>query len=251
MHNVWTIAKREYNQYFSSPVAYVVAFIIFLILGVFFYYTLLIANSAAAMQQSYVPGIDVILWWTGLLLAILTPALTTRLLAEERRLGTIELLMTAPVKDWELVVGKWLGAFLLLLTLIAVTLIYPLILDQLVSPGIDQGPLITGYLGLILVAAALVAIGVFISSLFSNQIAAFITSLGVVVFLWLVTGLLVRVTGQIGGVSTWLNYLDLAGPYTSNLLIGVLDLKDVIYYLSVTALALFMGTMSVEIRRWG
>ncbi len=119
MHNVWTIAKREYNLYFSSPVAYVVAFIIFLILGVFFYYTLLIANSAAAMQQSYVPSIDVILWWMGLLLAFLTPALTTRLLAEERRLGTIELLMTAPVKDWELVVGKWLGAFLLLLTLIA------------------------------------------------------------------------------------------------------------------------------------
>lgn len=251
MHNVWTIAKREYNLYFSSPVAYVVSFIIFLILGVFFYYTLLIATSALAMQQSYVPSIDVILWWLGLLLAILTPALTTRLLAEERRLGTIELLMTAPVKDWELVVGKWLGAFLMLLTIIAVTLIYPLILDQLISPGIDQGPLITGYLGLILVTAALVAIGVFISSLFSNQIAAFITTLGVVVFLWLVTGLLVRVTGQIGGVSTWLSYIDLAGPYTSNLLIGVLDLRDVIYYLSVTALALFMGTMSVEVRRWG
>src|SRR5512139_3101807 len=152
MYNVWTIAKREYNQYFSSPVAYLVAFIILLILGIFFFYSLVIATSPQAMQSGYVPNIDVILWWLGLLLAILTPALTTRLLAEERRLGTIELLMTAPVKDWELVVGKWLGAFLMLLTLIALTLIYPLILDQLVSPGIDQGPLITGYLGLILIA---------------------------------------------------------------------------------------------------
>lgn len=251
MHNVWTIAKREYNLYFSSPVAYVVSFIILLILGVFFYYSLLIATSPVAMQQGYVPNIDVILWWLGLLLAILTPALTTRLLAEERRLGTIELLMTAPVKDWELVVGKWLGAFLMLLTLIAVTLIYPLILDQLISPGIDQGPLITGYLGLILLTSALVAIGVFISSLFSNQIAAFITTLGVVIFLWLVTGLIVRVMGQMGGVQEWVRFLDLSSPYNNNLLRGVLNLQDVVYYLSVTALALFMGTVSIEVRRWG
>jgi ABC-2 type transport system permease protein len=251
MHNVWTIAKREYNLYFSSPVAYVVAFIILLILSIFFYYSLVIALSPIAMQQGYVPNMDVILWWLGLLFAILTPALTTRLLAEERRLGTIELLMTAPVRDWELVVGKWLGAFLMLLTLLAITLIYPLVLDQLISPGIDQGPLITGYLGLILLSAALVAIGVFISSLFSNQIAAFITTLGVIVFLWLVTGLIVRATGSIGDVSEWLRYLDFSGPYNNNLLRGVLDLRDAVYYLSVTALALFMGTMSVEIRRWG
>jgi ABC-2 type transport system permease protein len=251
MHNVWTIAKREYNLYFSSPVAYVVSFIVLLILGIFFYYSLLIAISPLAMQQGYVPNIDVILWWLGLLLAILTPALTTRLLAEERRLGTIELLMTAPVKDWELVVGKWFGAFLMLLTLIAVTLIYPLILDQLVSPGIDQGPLISGYLGLILLASALVAIGVFISSLFSNQIAAFITTLGVVIFLWLVTGLIVRVMGQMGGVQEWVRFLDFGGPYNNNLLRGIIDLRDVVYYLSVTALALFMGTVSIEVRRWG
>jgi ABC-2 type transport system permease protein len=251
MHNVWTIAKREYSLYFSSPVAYVVSFIILLILGVFFYYSLLIATSPLAQQQGFVPNIDVILWWLGLLLAILTPALTTRLLAEERRLGTIELLMTAPVKDWELVVGKWLGAFLMLLTLIAVTLIYPLILDQLISPGIDQGPLITGYLGLILLASALVAIGVFISSLFSNQIAAFITTLGVVIILWLVTGLVVRVMGQMGGVQEWARYLDLAGPFNNNLMRGIVDLRDVVYYLSVTALALFMGTVSIEVRRWG
>jgi ABC-2 type transport system permease protein len=251
MHNVWTIAKREYNLYFSSPVAYVVAFIVLLILGIFFYYSLVIALSPIAMQQGYVPNMDVILWWLGLLFAILTPALTTRLLAEERRLGTIELLMTAPVRDWELVVGKWLGAFLMLLTLLAITLIYPLILDQLISPGIDQGPLITGYLGLILLSAALVAIGVFISSLFSNQIAAFITTLGVIVFLWLVTGLIVRAAGSIGDVSEWLRYLDFSGPYNNNLLRGVLDLRDAVYYLSVTALALFMGTVSVEIRRWG
>jgi ABC-2 type transport system permease protein len=150
-----------------------------------------------------------------------------------------------------LVVGKWLGAVLLLLTLLAVTLIYPLVLDQLISPGIDQGPLITGYLGLILLVAALVAIGVFISSLFSNQIAAFITTLGVVIFLWLVTGLIVRVTGSIGSVSEWMRYLDLSGPYNNNLLRGILNLRDVIYYLSVTAVALFLGTMSVEVRRWG
>ena len=178
------------------------------------------------------------------------PALTTRTLAEERRTGTIELLLTAPVRDWELVVGKWLGVFLLLLTIIAITLVYPLVLNQLVSPGIDQGQLIGAYLGLILVAAALSAVGVFISSLFSNQIAAFATTLGILILLWWVIGPIAQTVGPVGRFGDLITYLNFNDHFYGNMLRGVLDLKDVIFYLSVTALCLFLGTMTVETRRW-
>src|SRR5512137_331131 len=122
MHNIWTITKREYNLYFSSPVAYMMAFVVFLVLGIFFILNLQVASS----QQGYVPGAEIVMAPLATLFVLITPAITTRLLAEERRLGTIELLLTAPVKDWELVVGKWLGGFLLLDTIIAITLVYPL-----------------------------------------------------------------------------------------------------------------------------
>jgi ABC-2 type transport system permease protein len=252
MINVWTIAKREYRLYFSSPVAYMLAFLLFLVLGFYFSYSIQIAASAMGMQQGYVPGVDITLQpMSYVMLFLLIPALTARLLAEEHRLGTIELLMTAPVRDWELVVGKWLGAFMLLLTYLAVSLIYPMILNQLISPGVDQGPLLTGYLGLILLSAATVAVGVFVSSLFSNQIAAFAVTMGVVIFLPALLDVISWVAGQTGGVAELARYLDYSGHFYDNLLRGVVDLRDVTYYLSVTALSLFLSAMSIEVRRWG
>ncbi|MFM8321203.1 MAG: ABC transporter permease [Chloroflexota bacterium] len=251
MQNIWTIAKREYALYFASPVAYMLAFFLLLILGFFFYYSISIATSAIGMQQGYIPGVDIIIQPMAVLLVLLIPALTTRLLAEERRLGTIELLMTAPVRDFELVLGKWLGAFLLLLTFLAVTLIYPVILNQVVSPGIDQGPLLTGYLGLILLCAATTAVGVLISSLFTNQIAAFATTMGAIIFLWWIIGVIAQIAGQLGGGSEWLSYLDYSGHFYNTFVRGIIDLRGLVYYLSVTVLALFLSTMSVEVRRWG
>jgi len=247
MYNIWIIAKREYNLYFSSPVAYMIAFVVFLVLGIFFFLNLQVALT----QQGYVPGAEIIMAPLATLFVLITPAITTRLLAEERRLGTIELLLTAPVKDWELVVGKWLGGFLLLDTIIAITLIYPLLLNQLVDPGIDQGPLLSGYLGLILLAASMVAVGVFVSSLFSNQIAAFVTTLGALIFLWWVLSPIAQVTGPPGKSSELISYLDYSGHYFETMVRGIIDLKDVVFYLSVTALALFLGSVSTEMRRWG
>jgi ABC-2 type transport system permease protein len=246
MRNIWTIAKREYNLYFASPVAYIVAFIILMIIGLFFFFV----DISASANQGFPPSAQNVVGISGFMLAFLTPAITTRLLAEERRLGTIELMLTAPVRDWELVVGKWLGAFLLLLTIAAITIIYPMILNQIVEPGIDQGPLLSGYLGLMLLCAATVAIGVFVSSLFSNQIAAFIATMGVFIFLWWIIGIVVQVTGPLSAGNELLSYLDYSGHFYNNFVRGVIDLKDVVFYLSVTALGLFLATMSVEIRRW-
>lgn len=242
MRNIWTIAAREYKLYFASPAAYLVAFMILLILGLIFY-----SGLVGAMIQQFAPGIDLVLGPLITLLLFGIPAITMRLLAEEQRMGTIELLLTAPVRDHELVVGKWLGAFLFILTLVAVTWIFPFVLNALVDPGIDQGPLLSGYLGVVLISAALVAIGVMISSFFSNQIAAFFATLGVFLLLWLIN-LPSQSVG--GGGSELLAYLDFSEHYYNTLFRGVIDLRDLVYYLSVTALALFLGSVAVETRRW-
>jgi ABC-2 type transport system permease protein len=203
MRNIWTIAKREYKLYFATPIAYIVAFFLLIILGFLFYVNL----TAAA----------------------------------------IELLLTAPVRDFELVVGKWLGGFLFLVSLVAVTWIFPIVLNWMSDPGIDQGPLMTGYLGIVLICAALIAIGVAVSAFFSNQISAFFVTLGVVLLLWLI-GMPARATGAIGG--SLLSYLDFSEHFYQTLYQGVIDLADVVYYLSVTALALLIGTIAIEFRRW-
>jgi len=174
------------------------------------------------------------------------PAITMRSIAEETRMGTLELLLTAPVKDWELVVGKWLGAFLFILSLLAVTLIFPIVLYFLVTPGIDLFILLTGYLGLVLMVASLLAIGVFISSLFNNQLVVFLVNLAIVLVFWLVRPASNTTGGLLDQV---LNYLNLVDHYLT-FYRGTINLSDIVYYLSLTSLALLLGTVSVEIRRW-
>lgn len=242
MRNIWIIARKEYQQYFISPVAYAVAFMIFLIIGIIFY-----ANIQAAIAQQFAPGIDIVVGPLVTILLFTTPAITMRMISEENRTGTMELLLTAPVRDSELIVGKWLGGFLFIVTLLIITWIYPLVLNMLVKPGIDQGVLISSYLGLLLLMAAIIAIGVATSSLFSNQIAAFFACLGVLLIFWLI-GLPAQAVGSTAG--GLLNYLDLSQHFYNSFYVGVIDLKDVIYYLSVTCLALFLGTISIETRRW-
>lgn len=248
MRNIWTIAKREYKLYFASPAAYLIAFMLLLVLGILFYLNVQLAAQQAS--AGFVPGVQIVLGPMATLLMLATPAITTRLLAEEQRMGTIELLLTAPVRDWELVVGKWLGAFLFMATIIAATLIFPLALNQFVDPGIDQGPLISGYLGILLLVAAMIAVGVAVSSMFSNQIAAFAATLGILVLFWWIIGPIAQTVGPAGGSSELISYLDFSEHFFANLIQGIIDLRDITFYLSVTALALFIGTVSVEMRRW-
>lgn len=223
-----------------------IAFVILVVLGIFLYLNLQIA----VIQPGYAPGVEVFLAPLATMLVLLIPAITTRLLSEEQRLGTIELLVTSPVKDWEIVIGKWLSGFLLILTIIAVTLVYPLILNQLVAPGIDQGPFISGYLGILLLGAALIAVGVAVSSFFDNQITAFITTLGVFIIIWWILEPVTRFIGTGGGNFVLVRYLDFSDHFFSNLFIGILDLRDIVYYLSVTGLSLMVASISLEMRRW-
>lgn len=245
MRNVWIIARREYKLFFISPIAYVVAFFFMILLGWFFYSALRDAIIQST-YQAYAPTVQIIISPLVTLLLFVMPAITMRSIAEEMRMGTMELLLTAPVKDWELVVGKWLGAFLFMLTLLAVTMIFPLVLNFLVNPGIDQGIFLSGYLGLVLMVASLVAIGVFISSLFNSQVVVFLLSLAIVLVFWLVRPASSSTGGLGTQILTYMNFID----HYMNFYQGTIDLSDIVYYLSLTSLALFLGTISVEIRRW-
>lgn len=245
MRNVWIIARREYKLFFISPIAYVVAFFFMILLGWFFYSALRDAVIQST-YQSYAPTVQIIISPLVTLLLFVMPAITMRSIAEELRMGTMELLLTAPVKDWELVVGKWLGAFLFMLTLLVVTWIFPLVLNFLVKPGIDQGILFAGYIGLVLMVASLVAIGVFISSLINSQVVVFLVSLAIVLVFWLVRPASTTTGGLGTQIMTYMNFID----HYLNFYQGTIDLSDIVYYLSLTSLALFLGTVSVEMRRW-
>ena len=237
MRNIWTIARREYDQYFISPIAYVVAVALLFILGGYFAFLLVYATQ----NFGFVPDLFAFL----LLLSI--PALTMRVLADETRTGTIELLLTAPVRDFELVAGKWLGSFLFVLTLILVTGIYPLILRSQVTPGLDWKLMLSSYLGLILLSAAFVAIGVGLSAVFSNQVTAFITTIAVLITLWWLIGIPANVLPT-GG--EFFRYMQLNTHFANALNAGNLELSNLVYFFSLIAIGLFTGTVAIEVRRW-
>jgi|GEM_PF-140350 ABC-2 type transport system permease protein len=310
MRNAWVIARREYNHYFSTTVSYSVALTILFVLGAIFFLVLNQAiqnafNGGSTAGAAVAPDIKVIAVWFTIMSVLTVPALTMRLISDENRMGTLELLLTAPLQDWELIVGKWLGALLFLLTILAVTLVYPIILNiyetpgtnlqwQVLSliilsialiamfwnlvigerlrglfilfgiwivaiiaaillykftvPGIDWGLTLSIYIGLFLVCAAFLAIGVGMSSLFSNQIAAFIVTILAFVFLWWILGFITEFTQGIA--SGIFGYLDMGSHFNNDFIAGTIDLPDLIYYLSLTALGLFIGTTAVESRRW-
>lgn len=246
MRNIWTIAKREYKIYFNSPLAYIVMLIILGVVGIIFAYNLInLTSNPFGSRQA--PDISIVTGPMAFMFVFSVPALTMRLLADEQRMGTMELLLTAPVRDWELVTGKWLGSFLFVLTIIAITLVFPLILHNLTTPGIDQQLMLSSYLGIILVAAAFLAIGVSISAMFSNQFAAFFLSMGVLVILWFLIGIPADLFFT-GG--EFFRYIDMNSRFYDSLNRGIINLSDIVYYLSVTALGLFIGALAIDIRRW-
>lgn len=242
MRTVWIIAVKEFKQYFISPVAYATAGAIYLILGGIFALNIYFGLPSGQIN----PDGRIVIQPLVLILVFVTPALTMRLLADEQRMGTLELLLTSPVRDWELVLGKWLGSYAFMILVLAMTWIYPLILHQLTEPGIDQGILVTSYLGLLGMTAAMLALGLLASSLFNSPIASFFTGVGLLLGLWIIGS----VGSGAGTISQILGYLGLMDHFYDNLYLGILDWGDMIYYLSLTALALFYSTQVVETRRW-
>ncbi len=247
MRNIWIIARREYKLYFISPIAYVIAFLMLLIIGILFALALVYYSNNAFMMPMGAPDVTIVTQPFVFLMVLSLPALTMRLLADEQRMGTMELLLTAPVRDWELVAGKWLGAFLFMLTLIGVTLIFPIMLNGVVDPGIDQGLMVAAYVGVILVSAAFLALGVAVSALFSNNLAAFFATLVVFVVFWWMFDLAAGILPAGGEI---LRYLSMQSHFYGSMNRGIINLSDVVYFLSLIALGLFTGSVAVETRRW-
>jgi ABC-2 type transport system permease protein len=245
MRNIWTIARREYRHYFTSPIAYIAALLTLLLVGIIFVVNIYYLTSN---NSSSVPGAEMIIGPLSIVFLFAAPALTMRLIADEQRMGTLELLLTTPIKDGELVVGKWLGAFLFMLSIIATTLVYTLVLNKLTIPGIDQGVMLSAYISIILLTAVYLAVGIAMSSFFSNQFAAFFATLAVLIILWWVISLPTYII-QNDTINNILRYLDINSHFYS-MLGGTISLSDIVFPISLTALGLFLSTVAVEMRRW-
>lgn len=243
MQNIWTIAKKEYMSFFHSPIAYVVGVVVFLIMGIFFSFDL---NSA--IRNQYIPEftylLDILIFP---LIFLAAPILTMKTLTDENRIGTLELLLTAPVRTYELIIGKWLGTFLFFISLILLTWFYPIVLNLLIEPNIDLSKIVANYIGITLMVSALTAIGIFISSLFKNTIASLIASLGVVLLLWVASAPAQFLQGSAAEI---FRNLSITTHYYGTFRSGVVDLMGIAYYVSLTVLGLFLGTQSIESTRW-
>lgn len=236
MSNVLAIARRELGSYYGSFMYYAVAAAFVGVMGLFFTLNVVYARSAdltSIFQTVYT-----------VLLLIMAPMLTMRLVAEEQRTGTIEVILTAPVRDVEFVLGKFLGSVGLLVSMLLPTLLFPLALALYGHP--DRGEIIGGYAGALLFGAASFAVGLFISSLTSNQVAAAVLSFVVLLVLWVIDGL----SGVVGGGSTSiLSYVALYSHFT-DMTRGIISARDVTYFVSFTLAALFLTVRSIESRRW-
>ncbi len=235
LSNILPIFKRELRSYFNSPVAYVVIVVFLIILGWFFQSSLFLMNVAQ---------LRVVFEYTPLMFLFFVPAITMRLLAEEKKTGTIELLTTKPVQDVEIVFGKFLAAWVLLLATLLPTLLYVITLMSLGE--MDFGPVVTGYIGLLLVGGVYVAVGLLASSLTDNQIVAFIMGFLFVFIFFMFDKVLVFVPQ---GIASTLEFLSVDYHF-SNIARGVIDSRDVIYFASVLGFSLLLATVSLERRKW-
>jgi ABC-2 type transport system permease protein len=240
MTNILVIAKRELNSYFVSPIAYVVVAVYLVIAGFIFALavnSMAMAGDPPSMEGQF--GTMAFLW------LFFAPPLTMRLLAEEQRMGTLELLLTSPVRDWEVVVGKFLAGLGVLLLIVVLTFSYGLVLK--IYGNADVGPMAAGYLGFFLVGGALMSIGVLASALTQNQVVAAVVSIVANIVLWIISAANQVMTGTVA--SQVLNQLGFY-EHTLNFWRGVIDTNDIVYYVSLMALALFIATRVLEARRW-
>ncbi len=235
MGNTLTITRRELGSYFNSPVAYIVITVFLLVSGYLFFSQVFLVNEATLRDFFST---------TPLIFIFFAPALTMRLLAEEKRTGTLELLITMPVTDWQVVLGKFFAALAVLAVAIVLTFAYPITLSRMGE--LDWGAVVGGYLGLLLMGAAYVAIGLMCSSWTRNQVIAFIVSFGITFSLYLCGKLLPLMPSALAPV---VEYISLDAHFT-NIARGVIDSRDLIYYGSLIGACLFLATRSLDSRRW-
>ena len=231
MKEIWIITKRELQAYFDSLMAYI---LLVLFLGFSGFFTWIYGSDIFFVKQASLLVFFNIAYWT---LFFFIPALTMRLLSEENRSGTIELLLTKPVTDWQVIIAKFLSALLLIIAALVLTLPYYFTVSSL--GNIDNGAVFSGYLALILISAMYIAIGIFTSSVTNNQIVAYLLALSIGIFFQIIFQMLSsNFTGILGQIT---DYLSISSHFES-MTRGVIDSRDIIYFLSVV----FMGLVFAE-----
>jgi ABC-2 type transport system permease protein len=253
MRNVLVIFKKELKSYFASPIAYLLLGIFAVIFGFFFYSATRFFVLQGMQMQMMGRGMPMdvndyvirpLLGNASVIGLFLIPMITMRLFAEEKRTGTIELLMTSPVRDLEIVLGKWLAAVVLYASILGISAINIAILYGFGRP--DLRPILVGYLGLLLQGGCLLAIGIFISTLTRNQIIAGGATFAVCLMLWVLDWVSAYDQSAWGKIISYLSVVTHFEPFSK----GVIDSKDVIFYLSMIFFGLFLTSRSMESLRW-
>jgi ABC-2 type transport system permease protein len=253
MRNVCTIYRRELKSYFASPIAYLLMVVFSLIFGYFFYVAtaIFVSRGMESQMMGRSMPMDVNEWVIRPLLMnisvialFMIPMISMRLFAEEKRSGTIELLMTSPIRDVEILLGKWFAALTMFATVLAISGINLGFLFAYGKP--DWRPILIGYLGLLLQGGALLALGTLISTMTKNQIVAGGATFTVCLLLWILDWVSSYETAVWAKVLSYLSVVTHYEPFSK----GVLDTRDVIFYLSVIFLGLFLTARSMESARW-
>ncbi len=228
MRNILAIADKELRSYFASPIAYILIGFFLLPFGVFFY---LYLNSFVkqGLQMAQYGG---------------PMSITMRTYSEEKRSGTIELLLTSPVTDLEIILGKFFGALGLYISILAVTLLYMSILFYYGHP--EWRPLLAAYLGLLLMGGSFISIGLLISSTTKNQIVAGVVTFVVFLMFWIIGWFADTAGPTIGPITSWLSITEHFDDFSK----GIIDTKHVLYYLSLITFGLFLTAKSVDTERW-
>ena len=237
MRTTLAITRKELAIYFASPMAYVVAAVFLALTGVFFIDSIDQPYAVAAARGLLITS-------AFYLLPLIPPILTMRLFAEEQKLGTLELLLTAPVRDYEVVIAKFLASFVILSATVLLTLFYVMLLFFYSDP--DPWPVLSGYLGFLLYGSAALAIGLLASSLTVNQIVAAVVGFGIIL-LFTVIDRVSEILG--GGIANVLEHISISTHFDA-FARGVIDTSDIVYYLLLTVVFLFLTIRSLESRRW-
>lgn len=253
MRNVWIICRKELGSYFVSPIAYLLLTMFAVVFGFFFWNALgyfVFMGMSSQMRGNIFPMnvneqlIRPLLSNISVIGLFLIPMITMRLFAEEKRTGTIELLATSPVRDVEVILGKWLAAVLLYACILLLTALNFVFLFKYGNP--DWKPLAIGYLGLLLQAGALLAIGTFISTLTKNQIIAAAATFGVCLLLWVLEWVSGYETATWARVLSYMSVITHFESFSKGLLVS----KDAVYYVTLIFLGLFLTARSIESLRW-
>ncbi len=244
MRNVLTIARREFFAYFGSPVAYIAIAVFLVLLGVTFFFEIPFLLPKDDFFEAREATLRPLFEWMVFLFTIILPAISMRLLAEERRMGTLELLLTLPVTETEVVAGKFLGALGFLGIATGLTLAYPLLVAVLGNP--DPGPIVGGYFGVLLVGAAYLAVGLLASAWTGSQITAFLVAILICAAFTFVD----RLPEAVGLRQMEAANLMSFNAHFRSIARGVIDTRDVVFFLTVIVGAVALASHSLESRKW-